>query len=62
MAVIPEITPLPLVAGRYALLLLPDPGAVPPTVDDKACIYIDPADGLLKIKRADGTVNTITVT
>lgn len=62
MAVDIDITPLPVkqIGGRLqALLLLPDPGAVPPTVLDRATIYIDPADGDLKIKFADGVIKTI---
>lgn len=64
MAAIPEITPLPIVdngSSQYALLLIPDPGVVPPTVGGFATIYIDPADGDLKIKYADGIIKTIVI-
>ncbi len=59
-----EITPLKIVnigSQLYALLMLPDPGVEPPTETGYATIYIDPADGDLKIKFGDGTIKTISV-
>lgn len=59
-----EITPLPVVkigSVLYALLKLPDPGVEPPEEEGYATIYIDPADGDLKIKYGDGTIKTIVV-
>lgn len=62
MAEIPGVTPLPIAnrAGvMYALLMLPDPGVVPPTVEGYAVLYVDPSSGDLKCKFADGFIATI---
>jgi hypothetical protein len=62
MAEIPGVTPLPIYdrgGVKYALLMLPDPGVVPPTVDGYAVLYVDPTSGDLKCKFADGFIATI---
>lgn len=57
-----EVTPLPVVrigSVTYALLKLPDPGVEPPEEEGFAVIYIDPADGDLKVKFGDSVIKTI---
>lgn len=52
-----------LLLGRVQIqkLTLLDGGAIPTVTSGEAVIYIDRADGDLKIKFGDGTVKTIVV-
>ena len=45
--------------SRFSTIVLVDGITAPSTVTGKALIYVDTADGDLKIKFGDGTVKTI---
>jgi hypothetical protein len=45
--------------GRHLILTLPDGVTAPAAIEGKAQIYVDSADGDLKVVFGDGTVKTI---